>query len=148
MIKYIQKASLDKEILELYAACPDLHKIQARTGSLLVGVADKNIGKVWLRGVELDDNGEMDVIVNADGSYSPDICYKEQYRDEIPELKEFAQQYFMALDEFLKSKRLPDGRLYSDIFLQAICDEPNDDMAPTYEVIAGYIKEVIAPASI
>lgn len=135
-------SSLDKEILELYAACPDLHKIQARTGSLLIGVEDKNIGKVWLRGVELDDNGEMDVIVNADGSYSPDICYKEQYRDEIPELKEYAQQYFMALDEFLKSKRLPDGRLYSDIFLQAICDEPNDDMAPTYEVIAGYIKEV------
>ena len=53
----------------------------------------------------------------------------------------YAQQYFMALDEFLKSKTLPDGRSYSDIFLQAIVDEPNDECAPTYEVGSGYIKE-------
>ena len=134
-------SELDREIDMLLRVCPDLRHYQGRTGSMLVNVSQKGEGILGVRGYVLDENGELKVSDNGDGTFEPEIDYYNQEGEPVPEVRMYAKQYYSALKEFLESKKLPDGRTGLDIFLQSICDEPNDNAVPPYMRIAEYIRE-------
>ncbi len=134
-------SELDREIDMLLRVCPDLRYYQGKTGSMLVSVAQKGEGILGLRAYALDENGNLKVSDRGDGTYEPEIIYVDQMDQPVPEAKMYAKQYFSALKEFLESKKLPDGRTGLDIFLQSICDEPNDKAVPPYMRVAEYIRE-------
>lgn len=133
-------SDLKKEIEMFLRACPDMHYFQGKTGSMLVQRDNQGIGQLVLRGFEVDENGELKVTDNGDGTYAPIYTYGYQQGEYIAESAMYAKQYFSALQEFLQSQTLPDGRTWLDIFIQAICDEPNDIIVPAYENIARYIR--------
>ena len=134
-------SELEKEIDMLLRVCPDLRYYQGRTGSMLVNVSQKGKGILGLRGYAVDENGNLKVTDNGDGTYEPEIVYLDQMAEPVPEARMYAKQYFSALKEFLESKKLPDGRTGLDLFLQSICDEPNDNAVPPYMRVAEYIRE-------
>ncbi len=57
-----------------------------------------------------------------------------------PEVKEYLTAYFSALDAHLKSKKLADGRSWSDIYVQHIADEPVNENLSTWETLASIAK--------
>ena len=134
-------STLEKEMNLFLKACPDMHYYQAKTGSMLVNVSQKGSGILGLRAFELDETGNLKVEDNGDGTYDPIIIYVDQEGERVPEAEMYAKQYFSALEAFLKSHSLPDGRTWLDIFCQAVCDEPNDVAVPAYNQVAGYIKK-------
>lgn len=134
-------SELDREIDMLLRVCPDLRHYQARTGSMLVNVSKKGEGILGVRGYVLDENGNLKVTDKGNGTYEPEIDYFDQEGEPVPQVRMYAKQYFSALKEFLESKKLPNGRTGLDIFLQSICDEPNDKAVPPYMRIAEYIRE-------
>ena len=135
-------STLEREMNLFLRACPDMHYYQAKTGSMLVSVANKlTTGILGLRAFELDEPGHLKVNDNGTGTYNPIITYVDQGETSIPEAEMYAKQYFSALEEFLRSHSLPDGRTWLDIFCQAVCDEPNDATVPAYNQLAGYIKK-------
>lgn len=134
-------STLEREMNMFLRACPDMHYYQAKTGSMLVNVSQKGSGILGLRAFEVDENGNLKVEDNGDGTYDPVITYVDQEGTSIPEAEMYAKHYFSALEEFLKGHSLPDGRTWLDIFCQAVCDEPNDVVVPAYNQVAGYIKK-------
>lgn len=60
---------------------------------------------------------------------------------DAPEVKEYLTAYFSALGAHLKSKKLPDGRSWSDIYVQHIADEPVNENLRTWETLASIAKE-------
>lgn len=135
-------SALEREMNLFLRACPDMHYYQAKTGSMLVDVSQKgSTGILGLRAFELDETGNLKVTDNGDGTYSPIITYVDQAGTNVPEAEMYAKQYFSALEDFLSSHNLPDGRTWLDIFCQAVCDEPNDATVAAYNQLAGYIKK-------
>lgn len=135
-------STLEREIELFLRACPDMHYYQAKTGSMLVSVADKfTTGVLGLRAYEIDESGNLKVELDGNGTYQPVITYVDQGGESNPEAEMYAKQYYSALEEFLKSRSLPDGRTWLDIFIQAVCDEPDDTTVPAYDQVAGYIKK-------
>ena len=60
---------------------------------------------------------------------------------EDPRVREYLLKYFHALEEHLRSRTLPDGRTWFDIYLQHIADEPVDENRESWEALAGIAKE-------
>lgn len=58
-----------------------------------------------------------------------------------PEVREYLSAYFKAMEAHLKSKRLPDGRSWFDIYVQHIADEPVNENIGTWEVLASIAKK-------
>lgn len=75
----------------------------------------------------------------------PDADGKELVQQRLPydapEVREYLTAYFSALDAHLKSKKLPDGRSWSDIYVQHIADEPVNENFRTWETLASIAKE-------
>lgn len=60
---------------------------------------------------------------------------------EHPDTQRYIASYFSALQEHLRSRRLPDGRTWLDIWLQHIGDEPIPENLASWEAIASLVKK-------
>ena len=127
-----------KEIEMYYRACPDLHYVQGN--NLVASVAQKGEGILVILGLELNPDGTIKTTDNGDGTYDFEYTYVDQKDQYSPEADAYFSLYSAALSKYLKSHFLPDGRSYDDVYLQTICDEPNDVVAPAYDRLASYIK--------
>ncbi len=58
-------------------------------------------------------------------------------------VKDYLPKYFIALEEHLKGKKLPDGRTWFDIYLQHIADEPVDENRESWEALAAKAKAAV-----
>lgn len=126
---------LGKEI-EMYArACPNLHYVH---GENIVG----SRSNMSVTGLELDSDGKIIVTDNGDGTYTPNYVYVSQ-KDAgySPEAEAYVSLYFAALQKYLESNTLPDGRSYLDVYLQTLFDEPQDDYAEGYMHLASYARK-------
>lgn len=133
-------SSLKKDIEVMLRACPDLHFAQGH--NLIASVADKaTTGEIVICGYKLNADGSIQLTDNGDGTFSPALTYVTQGSEHSPEGEAFIASYATALQEFLRSQTLPDGRTWLDIFLQTICDEPVDVTVPAYERIASYVRK-------
>lgn len=136
--KYVMEADFSRlgaEIEMYLRACPDLHCIQggnvvsSRTGMTVVGY-------------EVDGSGELAVTDNGDGTYTPKSVYVQQLTaGHSPEAEAYFSRYFAALQEYLESHVLPDGRTWLDIYVQTLYDEPTDDEAEAYGHLASYVRK-------
>lgn len=114
-------------------ACPDLCQLH---GTNIIAGSDRGRGTLTLLGIELDDNGKP--VVNQDGNFN--IGYYE-VKGKVPEVEAFFVPYFRQLQQFLDSHELPDGRTWTDLYVQTIFDEPTDVMAEAWNTVAGYVKQ-------
>lgn len=127
-----------KEIEMYYRACPDLHYVQGN--NLVASVAEKGNGILVILGIGLNPDGSIKATDNGDGTYDFEYTYVDQAEQYSAEADTYFSLYSAALSKYLKSHFLPDGRSYDDVYLQTICDEPNDIVAPAYDRLASYIK--------
>ena len=132
-------STLGREIEMYCRACPDLHYVQGP--NIIASAKDKTDGLLVMLGIELNDDGSPKCTDNGDGTYSPVWTYVDQRDQYSPEVEMYLKLYFQALEKYLKSHSLPDGRTYLDVYLQTLCDEPNDKTAPAYMRVASYIKK-------
>ena len=121
-------------------ACPDLHFAQGP--NVIASVANKTTtGELTVLGYKLNPDGSIKLNDNGNGTYSPEWTYVDQGAAHSPEAEAHFVAYFEALEDFLRSQTLPDGRTWLDIYLQTICDEPADVTVPAYERLASYIRK-------
>lgn len=128
-------SKLGKEIEMYYRACPDLHYVH---GENIVG----SRANMTVNGLELDSDGKIIVTDNGNGTYTPNYTYVSQ-KDAgySPEAEAYISLYFGALQKYLESNTLPDGRKYIDVYLQTLYDEPTDDYAEGYQYLASYARK-------
>jgi hypothetical protein len=132
--------SLKRDIELMLRACPQLHYVQGQ--NLIASVADKTTtGELTILGYKLNDDGSIKLTDNGDGTFSPEFKYVTQGSAHSPEGEAYISNYAKALQEFLRSQNLPDGRTWLDIYLQTICDEPVDVTVPAYERISSYVRK-------
>ena len=132
--------SLKRDIELMLRACPQLHYAQGQ--NLIASVADKTTtGELTIYGYKLNEDGSIKLTDNGNGTFSPEYTYVTQGSAHSPEAEAFISNYAKALQEFLRSQTLPDGRTWLDIYLQTICDEPVDVTVPAYERIASYVRK-------
>ena len=132
--------SLQRDIEVMLRGCPDLHYVQSQ--NVIASVADKTTtGELTVVGYVLNEDGSIKLTEKSDGKYEPETTYVSQGSQYSPEVEAYIGTYCYLLQEFLRSKTLPDGRSWLDIFLQTICDEPVDVTAPAYERISSYIRK-------
>ena len=132
--------SLKRDIELMLRACPQLHYAQGQ--NLIASVADKTTtGELTIYGYRLNEDGSIKLTDNGNGTYSPEYTYVTQGSEHSPEAEAFISNYARALQEFLRSQTLPDGRTWLDIYLQTICDEPVDVTVPAYERISSYVRK-------
>lgn len=132
--------SLKKDIDLMIRACPDFHYAQGE--NVIASVADKTTtGELLISGYALNEDGSIKLTDNGNGKYYPEHVYVHQGAQYSPEAEAYMSNYFHALQEFLRSQTMPDGRTWLDIYLQTICDEPVDVTVPAYERIASYIRK-------
>ncbi len=127
--------------IELYnRACPDFRYMQ---GPNVIASADrKSEGILAVSGLELDDEGKPKLgSDNGDGTYEPVWTYVAQKEQYSAEAEAYFSLYFAAMQNYLESHTLPDGRRYIDVYLQTLHDEPDDMRAPAYERISSYIRK-------
>ena len=132
-------SSLGREIEMYLRACPDLHYVQFENQIASNGKKDEGI--LIILGYKLDENGEMIVKDNGNGTYSAEYTYYDQDGTYFKGAELYYSHFFHALQEYLRSHELPDGRTWLDIFLQTISDEPSDIHVPAYQRISSYIKK-------
>lgn len=133
-------SSLQKDIEVMLRGCPDLHYVQGQ--NLIASVKDKTTtGELVICGYALNDDGSIKLTDNGNGRFVPETIYVTQGSQHSPEAEAYIGTYCYLLQEFLRSRSLPDGRSWLDIFLQTICDEPVDVTAPAYERIASYVRK-------
>jgi hypothetical protein len=132
-------STLGREIEMYYRACPNLHYVQGP--NIIASAKDKTEGLLVMLGIQLNEDGSPKGTDNGDGTYSPVWTYVDQRDQYSPEVEMYCKLYFQALEKYLKSHSLPDGRTYLDVYLQTLCDEPNDKTAPAYMRVASYIKK-------
>lgn len=132
-------SSLGREIEMYLRACPDLHYVQFE--NQIASNSKKDEGILIILGYKLDENGEMVVKDNGDGTYSAEYTYYDQDGTYFKGAELYYSHFFHALQEYLRSHKLPDGRTWLDIFLQTISDEPGDIHVPAYQRISSYIKK-------
>ena len=104
-------------------------------------MSKKDEGILIILGYKLDENGEMIVKDNGNGTYSAEYTYYDQDGTYFKGAELYYSHFFHALQEYLRSHELPDGRTWLDIFLQTIFDEPSDIHVPAYQRISSYIKK-------
>lgn len=131
-------SDLGREMELFLRACPDLHYLQFE--SMIASNSKKSEGIYVLSGYKLDENGDIVVTDNGDGTYSYEYEYYDQKGEEMKGAKLYCMHYFHALQEYLRSHKLDDGRTWLDIFLQTVSDEPGDDLADAWNMTASYIK--------
>lgn len=124
----------EKEFNQYIRSCPELRQLH---GTNIVSGSHKGKGTLTVRGIELDDNGNP--IVNEKGKFN--IREYEVKDKKVPEVEAFIVPYFRQLQEFLDSHTLPDGRKWTDIYVQTVFDEPTTGLAPAWNIIAGYVKQ-------
>lgn len=132
-------SSLGREIEMYLRACPDLHYIQFE--NQIASNSKKDEGILIILGYEMDENGEMVVTDNGDGTFTPKYTYYDQDGTYYKGAELYYSHFFHALQEYLRGHELPGGRTWLDIFLQTISDEPGDIHVPAYERISSYIKK-------
>lgn len=133
-------SSLQKDIEVMLRGCPDLHYVQSQ--NLIASVADKSTtGELVIIGYVLNEDGSIKLTDKGNGRYEPETTYVTQGSQHSPEAEAYIGTYCHLLQEFLRSKSLPDGRTWLDIFLQTICDEPVDVTVPAYERISSYVRK-------
>lgn len=128
-------SALGREIEMYFRACPDLHYVH---GENIVG----SRSNMSVTGLELDSDGKIIVTDNGNGTYTPNYVYVSQ-KDAgySPEAEAYVSLYFAALQKYLESNTLPDGRSYLDVYLQTLFDEPQDDYADGYMHLASYARK-------
>ncbi len=122
--------------IEMFArACPDLHYVH---GENICGAR----ANMTVTGMEVDGDGNIVVTDKGDGTYTPNYVYVSQ-KDAgySPEAEAYVSLYFAALQKYLESNKLPDGRSYLDVYLQTLFDEPQDDYAEGYMHLASYARK-------
>ncbi len=134
-------SELGKEIEMYYRACPDFHYFQCEN-------ITSNRKRMELIGYELNDDGSLKVKDNGNGTYTPEYAYVTQLDDDgnykgeySKEAEAFWSRYFAALQKYLESNTLPDGRKYIDVYLQTLYDEPQDNQASSYDCLAAYVRK-------
>ncbi len=111
---------LEPYIENYLANCPDVHHIHAPGF------------------VSLDDKGRLKGAINYyAGNNWPDG--KGAYPEDQDAI-DFCKAYFSKLEKHLKSRTLPDGRTWFDIYHQSIFDEPIDARAADWNAWARLIK--------
>lgn len=126
---------LGREIEMFARACPDLHVVHGP--NVIASANRKDEGILIVSGIELNEDGSPKV--EADGS--PVWTYVNQKEQYSPEAEMYFSLYFEAMQEYLESHYLPDGRSYLDVYIQTLHDEPDDNRAPAYMRIASYMKK-------
>lgn len=132
-------SDLEREIEMYLRACPDLHYVQWE--NQIASNSKKSEGILVISGYKMNDDGEIAATDNGDGTYSFDYEYYDQKDEVFKGAELFYSHFFHALQEFLRSHKLDDGRTWLDIFLQTIFDEPGDEVVAAYQNIASYIKK-------
>lgn len=126
---------LGREIEMFARACPDLHVVHGP--NVIASANRKDEGILIVSGIELNEDGSPKV--EADGS--PVLTYVDQKEQYSPEAEMYFSLYFEAMQEYLETHYLPDGRSYLDVYIQTLHDEPDDNRAPAYMRIASYMKK-------
>ena len=141
--KFVPKgnfSSLKKDIDLMIRACPDFHYAQGE--NVIASVKDKTTtGELVISGYVLNEDGSIKLTDNGNGKYYPEHTYVTQGAQYSAEAEAYMSNYYHALQEFLRSQTMPDGRTWLDIYLQTICDEPVDVTVPAYERISSYIRK-------
>lgn len=134
-------SELGKEIEMYYRACPDLHYVQCEN-------ITSSRASMQVIGYALNDDGTLKVTDNGDGTYTPEYAYISHFDTDTEtcigyskEAEAFWTRYFAALQKYLESNTLPDGRKYIDVYLQTLYDEPQDKHAAAYDCLAAYVKK-------
>lgn len=123
----------EDEINHYLKSDPDLREIH---GINIIAGSDRGKGTMTLLGLELDKDGKP--VINEKGFFN--VGYYE-VKGKVPEVEAYFVPYFRQMQEFLDSHKLPDGRLWTDMFVQSIFDEPTDGMAEAWNTVAGYVKQ-------
>lgn len=133
-------STLGKWIELYYRACPEFRYMQGP--NVIASASRKSEGILVVSGLELDDSGKPKLGTdNGDGTYEPVWTYVDQKEQYSAEAEAYFSLYFAAMQNYLKSNTLPDGRRYIDVYLQTLHDEPDDVRAPSYERISSYIRK-------
>jgi hypothetical protein len=133
-------SQLGREIEMYLRACPDLHYVQG--GNIISSAAKKGEGILVLLGLELNEDGTPKLGAHLGGGvYEPVWTYVDQGAEYSKEAEAYFSLYFHALQEYLRSHELADGRTWLDIYLQTMCDEPGDKAARAYEWLGSYVKK-------
>lgn len=127
------QAMYKREFDMFYENCPDLRQIQGHNI-----VAARGDGTITLYGYKLNDAG--DLWLDTDGN--PEGVYVTLPDDDIAPAKYYFRKYFDGLRKMLTSNNLPDGRSWMDVYVQTLSDEPDDKMAPAYNMLTAMVKEV------
>lgn len=138
---------LDKEMENIISVCPDLKQIH---GPAFMAIDNKNgfIPELGRPGIicayryfktdaegeyVMDPSGKAPVIEWVGASSRLGI-------DTNPLVKKYFSDYFRDLGKYLKSKKLPDGRTWLDIYVQNLCDEPHSTWSISWNEYAKMLK--------
>lgn len=138
---------LDAEMENIINTFPDVRQIH---GPAFLAVDNKNgfipeLGRPGIicayRYFKTDDSGNY--VMDQSGTAPVIEWVGASTRlgiDTNPLVKKYFSDFFRELGKYLRSRQLPDGRTWLDIYVQNLCDEPHSTWSTTWNEYAKMLK--------